>query len=313
VSFTVVGSDGLPVVPTEAFLVHLSAKGASPNTVAGYAHDLRDFLTWLLLHGAGFRELSLEELAEFFAWLRRPKAARAAGVFMLPGAPAALGNSTLARKRAAVASFYRFHARRDESVPALLGELTGVRPTGGYQPMLIHTRRRGPGADAGSPIRIPAYRKPPKTLTRQELRRLKDSCTCLRDLFLLTILEETGLRLGEALGLRHSDLHLRAAEVHVIPREDNANQARAKGLKARIVPARGELFDLYAEYGSLDCDSKPPTQKSAGSGQGSDAPVCHRLQPLCRECRHDGCHDEAPVAIPPLNRETLARVAPHRG
>jgi integrase/recombinase XerD len=196
VSFTVIGPDGLPVEPAEAFLAHLSAKGASPNTVAGYAHDLRDFLAWLLLRGAGFRELSVEDLAEFFAWLRRPKAARAAGVLMLPGAPAALENSTLTRKRAAVASFYRFHARRDESVPALLGELTGARPTGRYQPMLIHTRRRGPGPDAGSPIRMPAYRKPPKTLTSEELRRLKDSCTCLRDLFLLAILEETGIFSG---------------------------------------------------------------------------------------------------------------------
>jgi integrase/recombinase XerD len=47
--------------------------------------------------------------------------------------------------------------------------------------------------------------------------------------------------------------------VHVIPREDNANQARVKGLKARVVPAGGALFDMYAdymevEYGILDCD-----------------------------------------------------------
>lgn len=44
VSYTVIGPDGLPVGPVEAFLAHLSAVGRAPNTVEGYAHDLRDFL-----------------------------------------------------------------------------------------------------------------------------------------------------------------------------------------------------------------------------------------------------------------------------
>jgi hypothetical protein len=41
VSFTVVGSDGLPVEAVEVFLAYLAVVGRSPNTVAGYAHDLR--------------------------------------------------------------------------------------------------------------------------------------------------------------------------------------------------------------------------------------------------------------------------------
>jgi integrase/recombinase XerD len=68
-----------------------------------------------------------------------------------------------------------------------------------------------------------------------------------------------GLRISEALGLRHADLNLRKGEVHVVPRENNANRARVKGMKGRIVPVRPELFDRYAaymesEYGTLDCD-----------------------------------------------------------
>ncbi|MFD5430149.1 tyrosine-type recombinase/integrase [Streptomyces sp. NPDC127084] len=79
------------------------------------------------------------------------------------------------------------------------------------------------------------------------------------DPFLITLLNEPGLRLGEALGLRHGDLRLRAGEVRVVPRESNVNAARAKGLKARTVPIGTAVLDTYAdymesEYGTLDSD-----------------------------------------------------------
>jgi site-specific recombinase XerD len=259
VSFTVVGPDGLPVDAVEAFLAHLAAVGRSPNTVAGYAHDLRDFVEWLGQVGRDFQALSLEELTGFFAWVARPVEARVPGVFMLPGTPCAVEPATLVRKRAALASFYRFHARRDASVPALLGELVGPRGTGRYVPMLVHTRRGRLGAEAYSPMRIPFARKPVATLSDAQVARLVAACTRRRDRFLLILLDQTGLRLGEALGLRHADLRLRAGEIAVVPREDNVNGVRVKGSKARVVPAGAVVFDAYAdymeaEYGSLDCD-----------------------------------------------------------
>jgi integrase len=208
-----------------------------------------------------FRAVSLEQLALFFAWLRRPPAARRRNVFVLPGAPAALASATMLRKRAAVAGFYRFHSRRDQAVAPLLGELVGPRPTGSFVPMLVHTHR-GAGRDTEkeySPLRLRADRKIPSTLTGEQADAIISACTRLRDRFLVRLLLESGLRLGEALGLRHGDLRLRRAEIEVVPRPDNVNQARVKGLKPRRVPVRETLFDLYAdymelEYGSRDCD-----------------------------------------------------------
>jgi integrase/recombinase XerD len=258
-SYTVLGPDGLPVEAVEVFLAHLAALGRSPNTVSAYAHDLRDFVEWLEQVGRDFRTLTLEALTEFFGWVARPVSARTPGVFMLPGSVAAVQPATLLRKRAALATFYRFHARRDASVPALLGALAGPRATGPFVPMLVHTRRGRVGRDAYSPMRIPVSRKPAATLSEAEVARLVGACRRHRDRFLLILLDQTGLRLGEALGLRHSDLRLRAGEIALVPRVDNVNGARVKGLKARVVPAPPAVFDAYAdymeaEYGSLDCD-----------------------------------------------------------
>ena len=46
-SFTVVDGCGVPVWPVEEFLAHLVAGGKAPNTVEGYAYDLRDLFEWL--------------------------------------------------------------------------------------------------------------------------------------------------------------------------------------------------------------------------------------------------------------------------
>jgi integrase/recombinase XerD len=256
VSYTLVGDEGLPVGPAEAYLAHLEIS-ASPNTVQAYAYDLQDFFTWLGQRGLNWRAVGLEQVAYFFEWLRRPAAARAPGVFMLPGTAQAVKDSTLQRKRASLAGFYRFHARRDDGIPAVLGELIGSRPTGRYVPMLAHTKRAAP--DRYSPLRITAHRKVPETLTPDEVSRALAACTRARDRFMVSLLDESGLRIGEALGLRHEDLSLRRGEVRVVPREDNDNGARVKQMKGRTVPVGGAVLDLYAdymelEYGLLDCD-----------------------------------------------------------
>ena len=70
-------------------------------------------------------------------------------------------------------------------------------------------------------------------------RRCLQAAGCWRDRFLLVLLWFSGLRIGEALGLRRSDLHLMAsatelgcraagAHLHVVPRE-NVNGARGEG------------------------------------------------------------------------------------
>jgi integrase len=122
--------------------------------------------------------------------------------------------------------------------------------------MLAHTMR---GPVERSPLRIAANRKRPKDLTDDDVLLLQDACLRLRDRFLVTLIYESGLRISEALGLRHSDLDPAANAVHVVARDDNPNHVRVKGMKDRSVPVREYLFLRYAdyldaEYGDLDND-----------------------------------------------------------
>ncbi|GAA0903480.1 tyrosine-type recombinase/integrase [Virgisporangium aurantiacum] len=89
-------------------------------------------------------------------------------------------------------------------------------------------------------IALRAERRPPRELTRVEMTALVESCDRLRDRFLPSLVKDTGLRIGEALGLRHEDVDARRRLVAVRPRE-NVNRARATAW-SREVPADAGLF-----------------------------------------------------------------------
>ena len=49
------GDDHMPVEPVERFLSYLASIEKSPNTIKAYAHDLKDWMTYLDRHGVDWR------------------------------------------------------------------------------------------------------------------------------------------------------------------------------------------------------------------------------------------------------------------
>src|SRR5487761_1754184 len=214
--------DGVVVEPVDRFLAHLTAIERSPNTVRAYAHDLRDYFAFLGFRGLEWDEVSLEDLGRFVAWLRLAGDARDGQVMLLPWVEGSVSAGTVNRKLSALASFYEFHQRHGVDVADLL-----------------------------------AGRRLPRELAEAEMTTLIGACARLRDRFLLSVLRGCGLRVGEALGLRHEDIDARRAVV-MVRRRANVNRARAKTWE-RGVPADAGLIRLYSdylheEYGPLDCD-----------------------------------------------------------
>jgi site-specific recombinase XerD len=246
--------DGVVVGPADRFLAHLTAIERSPNTVRAYAHDLRDYFAFLGSRGLEWDEVSLEDLGRFVAWLRLAGDARDGQVTLLPWVEGSVSAGTVNRKLSALASFYEFHQRHGVDVADLLTRWRPGGRGGSWKPFLAHLgsrpeRRRAVGLRAG--------RRLPRELAEAEMTTLIDACTRLRDRFLLSVLRGCGLRVGEALGLRHEDIDARRAVV-MVRRRANVNRARAKTWE-REVPADAGLIRLYSdylheEYGSLDCD-----------------------------------------------------------
>lgn len=248
-SWTVLGEDHGPLEPVERFLSYLASVERSPNTVKAYAHDLKDWFTFLALHGLDWRSASVEDVASFVGWLRLPPAARDGQVSVLPTVEHHCSGASVSRKLAALTSFCGFHARLGVPLAASLVMMTATGRRGSsarsYRPFLQHISKNTP--QRRRTIALPAPVPRPQVLTAVEGQAILDACQHLRDRLLFAVLLDTGMRIGEALGLRHEDLHLAERQVVVMPRR-NDNRARAKGGRTRTIPTSAELMRLYADY-----------------------------------------------------------------
>ena len=137
---------------------------------------------------------------------------------------------------------------------------------------------------------------------REEVEALLRACRCWRDRFLLVMLWFCGLRVGEALGLRRSDLHLVPSaaalgcampgpHLHVVAR-DNPNRARAKSGE-RACRCAAEVLACYDRYlaerdacpGAEGCDFVLVNLRHAPFGQ---ADVDRHRPQVARRAVRDG-------------------------
>jgi len=157
-----------------------------------------------------------------------------------------------------VCEFLRFAATRGWYPPELAQQIS--------EPKYL---RRGPaGYDFGEDnqfrtvrsraLRLSETDNPPQFLTADQIAVVMRALPRLRDRLLVAILAESGMRIGEALGLRREDMHLlaannvlgcaiRAPHIHV-RRRANANGSLAKSRFPRSIPVTTEVVELYADY-----------------------------------------------------------------
>ena len=253
-SYTIVTEDYHVIEPAEDYLAFLANMQASPNTIRSYATSLASWLNYL-----GQRDISwdapkkLELLGQYVGWLLNGSS----NLIVLTG-EARKSRATINLYLAAIYGFYSFHSASGVGViDELLGPARTRRTT--YRPFLYGLVQ---AKTTRHYVRLTEPQRQVKDMALGQAISVIQAQNRLRDKFLFMLLLVTGMRIGQALGLRHSDFVSHARIVKIISRDDNANGARSKrpaGEMLGEVPITAELVHLYSdymhqEYGDLDSD-----------------------------------------------------------
>jgi integrase/recombinase XerD len=247
-TWLVLADDYLPIEPIHQFIIYLENLDRSPYTIRSYAYHLKLFWQYLEKLNVSWKAIKLDTLANFIHWLKLGESNK---VIKLYPNESKRQNTSINSILASIISFYQFHERLG-NIEAFFGESSvSVGGSRRFKPLLHHISKHKPYQRQLIKMKEPDF--VPKTLNKDQIKTLFDACKNTRDLFLLKLLNETGMRIGQALGLQHCDIKSWDNEIHVSPRQNNANLARSKSIRRNILHTTKSLMALYSKYLMDDC------------------------------------------------------------
>ena len=217
-----------------------------PNTTSrtrlSYAYDIRSFFRWLVSTGVpsgaqNTADVTLDDL--------RTVKARHIEAFLdhLATDPENMNHKAgLARKYAALSSFFDYLYRNDLVSENPLAKVLNVRPDKDMRIIRLQ------------PDEVVRYLNAIEFgcdgFTPKQAQYLRN--TAVRDLAIATLLLGTGIRVSECVGLNLSDIYLDKCQISVF----------GKGGKYRTVPLGDETIDALKKYLALRADITPADKNS---------------------------------------------------
>ena len=228
------------VEPIQRYLSYLSGS-KSPNTVEAYGYDLKGWWEFLDNKHLDWRSVQLADLEDFAYWLRVGDTDK---VVSMQSVEAKKSERSINRAITAVSKFYEYHAAA-KTVDFKQFERF-------FMPRGLAKKGLLAGIAKSKPMRqklikLKEPKKFPGCLTDEQVESLVNACIRLRDKLIILMLNGTGMRKGELLGLCHEDIgDFDDNSISVVQRL-NPNGARAKG-QERVIPVPSELLKMYNDY-----------------------------------------------------------------
>ena len=225
------------------FIAYLDASGCSPNTARAYGHDLTHLRSFLVEQGLDWRVLTPVRAIDLLIYLRskrshRHGAAQHPSLATVDGEPAGarLSVATVNRVLAAVSSFYEWAMitdRFDGPNPITrVHDHAATRVAEGHRPFLTGIASR---STTRSPVRLRQVHRLPRPMLNEQVDGLIEQVRCRRDLAIIRLMLDGGLRPGEVLGIHLTDLAYGRRRVTIRVRFDHPRGVRSKSRTERVV------------------------------------------------------------------------------
>lgn len=243
----------IELLPTK-YLVYRMRVNRSPNTVKADAHALKYYWDYLENEGITYQEVlrmhAMTQQQHFTGFLHYIQH----GTHKTKKYKGTTSNRTCNLYLKKVFHFYKLIAEMEDlpKLKVLVTRESTYTNAVGVKKTVTHQEFPG---------RLRNEESRGKCATREEIEITLSACTNIRDVAFLSLLKDTGQRVGEALGINwKEDLNLEECSVRVYFRGDNENHARAKNAEYRDTmfsqTTRHYLEAYINEYKELLEDSK---------------------------------------------------------
>lgn len=235
----------------EKFLQFLYRTNHSPNTITSYCYSLKAFYEFLEVKNMTYDDVvqqndtygPIDFFNEFILYLQYPDYSK--GIIAYLGEQPAITNRSVNCILAAVCSFYDYLARNRNltNLDVYRDVMANKHFKGFLYGMNLKTVK--------SLKNVLKLKEPPKRimyLTTEQFELVLNAATNIRDKCILAVGFYGGLRLGEILNLRISDIEFWDMKINITPREGNINGSRVKNYSAGSVFVPNEVMIMLVKY-----------------------------------------------------------------
>ncbi|USK87513.1 tyrosine-type recombinase/integrase [Peribacillus asahii] len=211
-----------PIEVVAKYMKYLYNSGKAPNTLKGYCQALKAYFTYLGQLGIDYNQVSFEVLLNFVGWLSNPY--ESTKVIPQKKTSAKRAESTVNNYITVVTNFYDYLYRSDlidsNIGDKLMKKVFSGAGGKGYKSFLEHVS--GNQLYSKNILKQKEPKKKVEIFTKEQVEIVYNSTTNIRDRFLIRLLFETGMRIGEALSLFLEDLKFdnkhRKHQIHLTER-----------------------------------------------------------------------------------------------
>lgn len=246
--YYVADDNGLPMAPILKFIRFKDNTNYARNTLRMYCQHLKLYFEYLQQYNLDFQKVTIDDLSLFVNWLQNPY--KSLKVISLTPIDTARSPRTVNIIVNTVLMFYDYILRHEEYSNDVSERLkkfvtSPSRNFKGFLYGIAYDKKKV----ASNILKLKVPKSKPKTLSKNEIEMLVRACSNLRDKFLLSLLYETGMRIGEALSLWIEDIDISDMVIDLKDRGELENNAEIKTVSSpRRIDISQNLADMFMEY-----------------------------------------------------------------
>jgi len=265
--YMLVDANSDPVLPVLRFLKFKDTGDTARNSLRAYCQHLKLYFEFLEQENRDYRQVNIDDMASFMRWLQNPYR----NLKVIPAAPvvAACKPATVNIVISTVLGFYDYLMRHEDYSVQLSERLkkTMLGSKRGFKDFLYHINKNK--EYLAKILKIRVCRPRPRTISKEQVGMLIGACSNLRDKFLIQLLWESSMRIGEALALWLEDFETDGRKIHICDRGELPNLAEIKTVSSpRTVDVSPDLinqfFDYVAEFHTEEVDTNHVFIKLSG-------------------------------------------------
>lgn len=257
--YFVADNKGIPIESALKFIKFKDNLNYARNTLKQYCHSLKLYFEYLEFIRKDFKDITVDDLSLFVNWLQKPNINKK--IIKLNQVNNTRHPKTVNAVVDTVLTFYDYLLRHEEysnNISEKVKKFLSI-PNRNFKGFLYGIAYENKKITSHV-LKLKLPRENLKTLSKEEVAILIESCTNYRDKFLLNLLYETGMRIGETLSLWLEDVDISNNLIDIKDRGDLENNAEIKTVSSpRKIDISQNIVDMFMEYINIYHDDNVET------------------------------------------------------